>query len=469
MSGRVVVVGLGPGEPGLVSTAALEAIAHVACRFLRTTRHPSAHLAEPARSFDQLYEQADDIEAVYTRIVDALVAAAGSEGQVLYAVPGSPFVAERTVELLRCAPGIEVVTVPSLSFLDLAWDRLGVDPVDAGVRMVDGHAFAEQAAGQAGPFLVSQCDTRLVLSAVKLSLDDGPKVTVMQRLGLPDEAVFDVEWDDLDRSFEPDHLTCVWLPRLAAPVAAELVRFAELVRVLRAECPWDRSQTHQSLTRHLIEETYEVLDAIDALGGPDDSQGYAHLEEELGDLLFQVGFHANLAAEAGQFELADVARGIHDKLVERHPHVFGPPGQPVPNWEEQKKREKGRASVMDGVPGHLPSLLYAYKMQSKAASVGFDWKNAAGAWAKIDEELAELRAAIDDGPDAGVAVNDELGDVLFSMVNVARHLGVDPEAALRAAARKFRARFVAMEQLAAARGVPVDDDLWDQVKASEGS
>lgn len=469
MSDRVVVVGLGPGDPGLISTAALDAIAAVPSRFVRTTRHPSAHLAGPARSFDQLYEQAGSIEEVYTGIVDALVAAARSEGQVLYAVPGSPFVAERTVDLLRDTSGIEVVTVPSLSFMDLAWARIGVDPVDAGVRLVDGHAFAEQAAGQPGPFLVSQCDTKLVLSDIKLTLDDGPTVTVLQRLGLPDEAVFEVAWEELDRSFEPDHLTCVWLPRLAAPVAAELVRFAELVRVLRAECPWDRSQTHQSLTRHLIEETYEVLDAIDALTGPDDSEGYAHLEEELGDLLFQVGFHANLAAEAGQFELADVARGIHDKLVERHPHVFGPAGHPLPNWEEQKKVEKGRDSVMDGVPGHLPSLLYAHKMQSKAASVGFDWKNATGAWAKIDEELAELRAAIDSDAGAGGAVSDELGDVLFSMVNVARHLGVDPEAALRASAGKFRTRFMAMEQLAAASGMPVDDGLWDQVKASEGS
>ena len=469
MSDRVVVVGLGPGDPGLISTAALDAIAAVPSRFVRTTRHPSAHLVGPARSFDRLYEQAGSIGEVYAGIVDALVAAARAEGQILYAVPGSPFVAERTVDLLRDVSGIEVVTVPSLSFMDLAWARIGVDPVDAGVRLVDGHAFAEQAAGQPGPFLVSQCDTKLVLSDIKLALDDGPTVTVLQRLGLADEAVFEVAWEELDRSFEPDHLTCVWLPRLAAPVAAELVRFAELVRVLRAECPWDRSQTHQSLTRHLIEETYEVIDAIDALTGPDDSEGYAHLEEELGDLLFQVGFHANLAAEAGQFELADVARGIHDKLVERHPHVFGPPGHPVPNWEEQKKVEKGRDSVMDGVPGHLPSLLYAHKMQSKAASVGFDWKNATGAWVKIDEELAELRAAIDSDAGAGDAVSDELGDVLFSMVNVARHLGVDPEAALRAAAGKFRTRFVAMEQLAAARGVRVDDELWEQVKTAEGS
>lgn len=466
MSARVVVVGLGPGDPRLVSAAALDALTAVPTRFLRTTRHPSAELAEPARSFDHLYDEADSIDAVYARIVDALVQAAAAEGEVLYAVPGSPYVAERTVDLLRSDARVEVVTVPSLSFVDLAWARLGVDPVDRGVRLVDGHSFAVQSAGQPGPFLVGQCDTRMVLSDIKLALDDGPMVTVMQRLGLPEEKVFEVAWSDLDRSFEPDHLTCVWLPRLAAPVASEMLRFAELVQVLRAECPWDRSQSHQSLTRHLIEETYEVLDAIDALRGPDDVDGYSHLEEELGDLLFQIGFHATLAAEAGQFELADVARGIHDKLVDRHPHVFGPPGQPVPNWEEQKKVEKGRASVMEGVPGHLPSLLYAYKMQSKAASVGFDWKNVAGAWAKIDEELAELCAAIDSPGRAGGAVEDELGDVLFSMVNVARHLGVDPESALRAAARKFRGRFMAMEALAEARGVAVDDTLWDEVKAA---
>lgn len=461
MTGRVVVVGLGPGDPLLVSAGAIEAIASTGQRFVRTARHPSAHLVDPATSFDRLYEQAGSMEEVYAGIVEALVGEAARHGRVLYAVPGSPFVAERTVELLRADARVGVDIVPSMSFVDLAWDRLGLDPVQAGVRLVDGHRFAQAAAGQPGPFLVGQCDTRLVLSDMKLAVDDGPRVVVLQRLGLPDEAVFEVEWQDLDREVEPDHLTSVWVPRLAAPVAAELTRFAELVRTLRAGCPWDRKQTHQSLTRHLIEETYEVVDAIAAL--PDDD-GYEALEEELGDLLFQVAFHATLAAESGRFDLADVARGIHDKLVDRHPHLFGPPGHPEPNWEEQKKAEKGRASIMEGVPESIPSLLYAYKMQSRAASVGFDWQSAADAWPKVGEELDELRAALDEGPGDGPAVKDELGDVLFSMVNIARHLGVDPESALRAAAAKFRSRFMRMEALAAARGVRVDDDLWDEVK-----
>ena len=472
MTGRVVVVGLGPGDPRQVSVAARDAIAVAAHRFVRTTRHPSAHLVEPARSFDDLYEQSESMDAVYGRIVDTLAEAAAEHGEVLYAVPGSPLVAERTVEMLRGDPRVETAVVPSLSFLDLAWLRLGLDPLEAGVRLVDGHRFAEAAAGQPGPFLVGQCDSRLVLSDVKLAVDEAveggprPMVTVLQRLGLPDEAVFEVELEDLDRVVEADHLTSVWLPRLGAPVAGEFTRFAELVRTLRARCPWDRAQTHQSLTRHLIEETYEVLDAIEALGSSPD-EAYGHLEEELGDLLFQVAFHATLAAEAGQFNLADVARGIHDKLVARHPHVFGEPGHEVPNWEEQKKAEKGRASVMDGVPANLPSLLYAFKMQSKAASVGFDWENAAGAWVKIGEELDELRAAVAEGPEGAPAVSDELGDVLFSVVNVARHLGVDPESALRASAAKFRSRFVAMEALATVRGIPVDDQLWDEVKERE--
>jgi tetrapyrrole methylase family protein/MazG family protein len=464
VTARVVVVGLGPGDPRLVSSAAVEAIAGATARFVRTARHPSASLAEPATPFDYLYDTAQSIDDVYAGVVDALVAAARSHGEVLYAVPGSPSVAERTVELLRADDRVEVSVIPALSFLDLAWDRLGIDPLQAGVRLVDGHRFAVEIAGASGPFLVAQCDSAFTLSEIKLAVEEGPRVTVLQRLGLPDESVFEVAWDDLDRGVRPDHLSCLWIPVLTHPVAVELVRFDELVHTLRARCPWDSQQTHRSLTRHLIEETYEVLEAIDELEGPD---GYAHLEEELGDLLFQVAFHATLAAEQGQFTLADVARGIHDKLVERHPHVFGPPGVPVPNWEEMKKAEKSRASVMDGVPGNLPSLLYAFKVQSKAASVGFDWKDAAGAWSKISEELGELQEALASEFGGGSLVNEELGDVLFSVVNVARHLGVDPEAALRDASAKFRRRFEAMEVLGAARGIGVDEDLWEEVKTLE--
>jgi tetrapyrrole methylase family protein/MazG family protein len=457
VAGRVIVVGLGPGDPGLVSRAALDAFAVHPQRFVRTRRHPSAHLAEPATSFDELYEQAGSMDEVYSGIVERLVDAARQQ-VVVYAVPGSPYVAERTVDLLRRDGRARVEIVASLSFLDLAWDRVGVDPVVAGVRLIDGHRFEEMAAGRTGPFLVSQCDTKMVLSAIKLAVDDGPAVTVLQRLGLPDEQVTPRAWADLDRDTEPDHLTSIYIPALSRPVAGEVQRLVELVRDLRARCPWDREQTHASLARHLVEETYEVLDAIAEL---DRGGGYDQLEEELGDLLFQVAFHAVLAAEAGEFELADVARAVHDKLVDRHPHLYGPAGSEVPNWEEAKRAEKGRESVMDGLPGGLPSLLHAWKIQSKAASMGFDWKRAEEVWPKVDEELAELRRAVTDEERA-----DELGDVLFTVVNLARHLSVDPELALRAAATKFETRFRAMERLARRRRAAIDDSLWEEVKGT---
>ena len=463
MTGRIIVVGLGPGDPTLVSSGAAQAMAATRLRYVRTTRHPSAHLASPAVSFDQMYETYSTIDEVYASIVEALVEASAGDEAVLYAVPGSPLVAERTVAMLRQDPRVRLDIVPSLSFVDLAWERLGIDPMASGVRLVDGHRFAVDAAGGTGPFLIGQCDSAMTLSDIKLSVEDGPAVTVMQRLGSDDERVFDVDWSDLDRSFEADHLTCIWVPTLASPVAAELTRFAELVRLLRARCPWDARQTHASLSRHLLEESYELLEAIDGLDGPG---GYEHLEEELGDVLFQVAFHANLAAEAGEFDLSDVARSIHDKLVGRHPHVFGPPGAEVANWEEAKKAEKGRASLMDGIPAALPSLMYAHKVQSRASSVGFDWNDAAGAWAKVVEELAELEVEVGAGPAGSDAIGEELGDVLFSLVNVARHLGVDAETCLRAAAAKFAGRFVAMEVLASERGVAVSDDLWDEVKAA---
>jgi tetrapyrrole methylase family protein / MazG family protein len=472
--GRVVIVGLGPAGPELVTAETVTAIERVPHRWLRTARHPSATLLAGAPTFDDRYDTSSSFEEVYAAIVDTVADAAARHGEVLYAVPGSPLVAERTVELLRADGRVTVTVLPALSYIDLAWGALGVDPLAAGVRLVDGRRFAVEAAGASGPLLVAQCDSRAVLSDVKLAVDDDAEpgaVTVLQRLGLPDQAVFEVAWHDLDRVVEPDHLTTLWIPSLEAPVGRELVRFHELVRTLRERCPWDREQTHRSLTSHLVEETYEVVDAIES--GDDD-----HLAEELGDLLFQIEFHAVIAEQDGRFTMADVARGIHDKLVHRHPHVFGTveaddAAQVLVNWEAIKRAEKGRTSLFDGIPGGLPALAYAAKVQRKAASVGFDWDGVDGALPKIGEEAAEL-AAVPAGD--GVRAAEELGDLLFAVVNVARHVRVDPETALRAATVKFRTRFEAVEALAAARGQTLDvldlaalDSLWDEVKATEGA
>jgi tetrapyrrole methylase family protein/MazG family protein len=434
---------------------------------------------------------------VYTAIVDRLVASATTHGAVLYAVPGSPLVAERTVELLRARTDVVVNIHAALSFLDLAWAALGIDPLSNGVRIVDGQRFAVTAAGERGPLLVAQCDSPSVLSDIKLAIDDTnssanssandapPTVTVLWHLGLPEQRVIEMSWNELDRFTDADHLTSLWIADLATPVGQELIRFHELVRTLRQQCPWDREQTHHSLTRHLLEETYETLEAIEALDTTT-GEGYEHLAEELGDVLFQVFFHSVLAAEAGQFTVADVARGVHDKLVNRHPHVFPPTGGPgsvvvgadgsiqadtaaqvLTNWEQIKQAEKGRASVMEGIPGNLPALAHATKVQRKAASVGFDWPDVGGALPKVHEELGELVAVLDDE----AARRDELGDLLFAVCNVARHLAVDPEAALRAASAKFRTRFEAVERMASADGVDMHDaslstldGYWDRAK-----
>ena len=236
----------------------------------------------------------------------------------------------------------------------------------------------------------------------------------------------------LDRDVEPDHLTSLWIPVLSAPIAREVERFVELVATLRRECPWDREQTHQSLMRHLVEETYEVLDAIEHVD-PETGVGYEHLEEELGDLLFQVVFHATLAAEAGQFTLADVAQTVHDKLYHRHPHVFGDvavdgPDDVVRNWEQIKKAEKGRDSVFDGIPSSLPALLLTLKIQRKAATLA-----AQGVELPVTPSIGELAGAMESAPDAEI-----VGSLLFAIAEVAHRGDIDPEQALRAYTSRYR-------------------------------
>jgi tetrapyrrole methylase family protein/MazG family protein len=477
---RVVVVGLGPGGHDHVTAETLDTLERIPHRFLRTVRHPSADLVPAgATTFDHLYESSATFAEVYDGIADELAAAAADHGEIVYAVPGSPLVLERTVRHLQHRSDVECLVLPAMSFLDVAWARLGVDPVEAGVRLVDGHEFATAAAGERGPLLVAHVHAAWVLSDIKLAADsDDDEVVVLQRLGTPDEEIVTTTWSELDRTVAADHLTSLWIPRLATPVGVEYVRFHQLTRRLREECPWDVEQTHRSLVPHLLEETYEVVDAVEALD-PDDPTTDEHLIEELGDLLYQIEFHATIAEQEGRFTIADVAAGIHDKLVRRHPHVFGDlevadTDEVLTNWEEIKRAEKGRTSVFDGIPRSMPALSYAAKVGRKASKVGFDWPDVHGAFPKIVEETGELaeRVRRDGTVDDGAV--EELGDLLFAVVNVARHLGIDPELALRAATDKFRTRFEAVERRAAERSIDLRqadldtlDALWDEVKNQE--
>jgi MazG family protein len=257
---------------------------------------------------------------------------------------------------------------------------------------------------------------------------------------------------------------------------AQFERLLEIMRRLREPggCPWDREQTRVSLKPFLVEEAYEVLEAIEAADP-------AALQEELGDLLFQVVFHAQIAAERGEFDVAALLARLIDKMVSRHPHVFGEatvetPGQALAQWESIKQREAHQAgrrrSIIDGVPRSLPSLLRAQRMTSKASRVNFDWPDARAAWSKVEEECREAAVALDAGDRE--RLQDELGDVLFSLVNVARLASIDAEEALQGAIEKFRRRFTGMEEDLTAQGKSVgsvsQEELersWQAVKAQE--
>jgi nucleoside triphosphate diphosphatase len=254
----------------------------------------------------------------------------------------------------------------------------------------------------------------------------------------------------------------------------ELLALMAQLRDPERGCPWDREQTFRSIAPYTVEEAYEVADAIER----DDP---VQLRDELGDLLFQVVFHARLAEERGWFGFADVAESIHGKLVRRHPHVFAgaaTEAHKLPReWEAHKARERaaaagGERETLGGVPRSLPALMRAAKLGRRAARVGFDWPDAAGARAKVDEELTELDAALAAG---GGAAADELGDLLFAIVNLSRHLGIDAETALRGAHSKFERRFRHMEQRARERQLSLEqltaaewDELWREAKLNGG-
>ncbi len=240
----------------------------------------------------------------------------------------------------------------------------------------------------------------------------------------------------------------------------------KIMEILRKECPWDKKQTHQSIRDLMIEEVYEAVEAID-------NNDLDELKKELGDILLHVVFHGEMGTETNSFDIGDIVYGIQDKLIRRHPHVFGTTiaddtDTVKKNWEEIKKAEGGRKNVLSGVPSNLPGLLKAQRMQEKAGAVGFDWKRWPEAWEKLSEELGEFRHALESEPDE---IENEFGDVLFSMVNVGRLAGLDAETCLRLTNEKFKARFTYIENRLAEMGLKpeevdlsVMDSLWNEAK-----
>jgi len=490
----LTIVGLGPGGIHSLSVGALDVLNGSSNLFIRTSKHPVVkELASRGikfRTFDDLYEKYNDFDEVYTEIAEAVINATIA-GPVVFAVPGHPLVGEESVlKILQRAQqlGISYEILPAMSFLDPVITALRLN-LSAGVKLIDGLSFIDKKDNWSCrpdplmPTLVMQVYNSMVASEVKLSLmdfyPDDHRIKVITAAGIAgQERIEDIPLFELDRLDWIDHLTCVYIPPYSESKALvsrfPLDRIMDIMEQLRGKngCPWDREQTHISLKRYLVEETYEVLDAID--------EGNMYkVCEELGDLLLQIAFHAQIASESGFFDINDVVEGISQKLVRRHPHVFGSTtvtnsGEVSVNWEKIKKgelAEKGeiRQSVLDGIPQNMPALMKADKIQRKAAKVGFDWPDYTGALDKVVEEINEIKEAVSQVDQ--IRIRDEIGDLLFAAVNLARLLEVNSEEALTAAVRKFKERFTTMETLAvqahrelATMSLAELDSLWEEAK-----
>ncbi len=471
----ITVIGLGPsGFEFLdqIQTAALLDESRVV--IVRTTSHPAAHQLSTKRaieSCDDLYNSHTDFDTLYGAIADRVLAAAATN-DVVYAVPGSASVGERTVSILRTRArrsGIDLSVLPGLSFLDLVYVAADVDPITDGLQVLDARTLPDPLPLHL-PTVITQVDSQLRASDVSVALgrtlDPDHTLLVLDRLGDQDEVAEEHTVESL-ATYRAGARTTVFV----SPVDSGIFGLIATNRVLREQCPWDREQTHHTLLTHLVEEAYEAADAISALppespGGEPDFGTYAEVEEELGDLLLQVVFHATLASEAGAFDIDEVAEGIRRKLVARHPHVFADThvsgtDEVLANWERLKQDEKQRSSLMDDVPSAMPAVVRATKVQGRARSAGFDWSAS-------DEVVGVLRSEIDElvAAEGDEAVLHELGDVLFSAVNLARHLRVDPEIALRMSVDRFMARFRSMEQQFLAEGLSVADASPSQMETA---
>lgn len=471
----ITIIGLGPGSIDHLTRKAWSKLQGAATVYLRTARHPCVAQLPAAinrHSFDEVYQTFERFEDVYAEIAERILAAAKRDGQVVYAVPGDPLVGEasvtRIMERAR-AEALDVEIVHGLSFIEPCLSLIGYDALD-GLQILDALSIAEQyhpPINPALPALLAQVYSRDVASSLKLTLmnqyPDEFQVALVHAAGEPDAAVESLSLFEIDRSSQIDITTSLYVPALGELSSFEALQ--NIIAHLRAPegCPWDREQTHRSLRPFLIEEAYEVLDTLDA----DDPQA---LYRELGDLLLQILLHTQIAIDEGEFNMSDLLQHLNEKMLRRHPHVFGDvaPTSDLAQlsriWNEVKAAEKADAdpqgsSILDGVAKAAPALFVAQRYSARAAKVGFDWPDIAGVEAKFREELAEALAAETTDERA-----IELGDLLFVTVNWLRWLGVDdPESLLRGINAKFYRRFKHVESQAAGAGKPLGDFTLDEL------
>ncbi len=480
---EIIITGLGPGSYKQLSLEALEMIKSSKTLILRTERHPAVDYIKKLGisyiSCDDIYDSCESFDEAYKRICRRVLELCIEKGQVVYAVPGHPLIAEKSVELIAAeAKGnIQVTITPALSFIDAVISALRIDPI-YGLKIIDGLSIKEQKPDIKCGNIIIQVYNRLAASEVKLALMDqycdDYEICVIRAAGVEElERIERIPLYELDRVEWVDHLTSIYLP--PASKGARHKSFDDLTAImedLRKEngCPWDKEQTRNSLRPYLLEETFEVLDAIDK-----DDIGL--ITEELGDLMLQVVFHSQIAKENGEFDINDVITNIVNKLIIRHPHVFGSikatsESGALKSWEASKRKQKGidtYTQTLVDIPEVLPSLMRAYKVQQKAALAGFDWDNAEGAFSKVYEEIKEVREVYKTGESA--IIEGEIGDLLFSVVNVSRFLKIQPELALKATIEKFIRRFKYIEETALQLGMKLDkmslqemDKLWNEAK-----
>ncbi|GLB61563.1 nucleoside triphosphate pyrophosphohydrolase [Cytobacillus sp. NCCP-133] len=478
---KITILGLGAGDLDQLPFGVYKKIKNAEILYIRTKEHPVLRELEQEglvyKSFDSVYEKHSQFEEVYEEITETLLEAAFGK-TVTYAVPGHPLVAERTVQLLiERAPqkGIEIEIGGGQSFLDPLFQALKIDPIE-GFQLLDGTLLKRDEIEVAQHVIIGQVYDQFVASDVKLTLMEklpyDYEVYIVTAAGSKEEKMAKVPLHELDHGMELNNLTSVYVP----PVKDETILYKNfsMLRSIIAElrgpngCPWDLKQTHESLKKYLIEEAYELIEAIDH----EDSD---HMTEELGDVLLQVMLHAQIGEDEGLFTIDDVIRGLSEKMVRRHPHVFGDvhadnEEDVLKNWQIIKREEKGEKpeSIMDSVPKSFPNLMRASEIQKKAAKVGFDWKEVEPAWEKVKEEISEFESEA--GKNSS-HMEAEFGDILFALVNIARFYKIDAEEAIRKTNEKFIRRFSYIEKRVRESGRNFEDytleqldALWDEAK-----
>lgn len=482
---EIIVVGLGAGDLNQLPFGVYKRLKEAKTIFLRTKEHPVIQELEKEgiifHSFDGIYEKHDTFEKVYEEICDTLFNQVEKMGIIVYAVPGHPLVAERTVQmLLKKAPtkNVKLTIEGGQSFLDSLFQALKIDPIE-GFQLLDGTSLKRDDIQVTNHIIISQVYDSFTGSNVKLTLmellPDDYEIFLVHAAGSKEEEIKKIPLYELDRVIQMDNLASIYIP----PVKDEKIlykqffKLREIIAALRGPngCPWDKKQTHESLKKYLLEEAYELIEAIH-------EEDIDHMIEELGDVLLQVLLHAQIGEDEGYFSIEDVIESISAKMIRRHPHVFGEGSaesvdEVLRNWQEIKKEEKGskeKPSILDDVAGkHLPNLMRAYELQKEAAKVGFDWEKVEEAWAKVKEEIKEFEEEM--GKGKGAQLEKEFGDVLFALVNVARFYKLNPEEALFRTNQKFIRRFSYVERKVKETGKDFEsftleelDKFWDEAK-----